>query len=79
MEPQASGRPLGADFGRGRETTTPLVPLGEHALRGIAAPCAVFTLPGMWLQDTGECATTSVIGTEGTIEPAGGGQLVRRS
>jgi class 3 adenylate cyclase len=27
------------------ETTTPLVPLGEHLLRGIAAPCAVFTLP----------------------------------
>jgi class 3 adenylate cyclase len=27
------------------ETTTPLVPLGEHALRGIAAPCAVFGLP----------------------------------
>src|SRR5467141_5027758 len=27
------------------ETTTPLVPLGEHGLRGIAAPCAVFTLP----------------------------------
>jgi adenylate cyclase len=27
------------------ETTTPLVPLGEHALRGIAAPCPVFTLP----------------------------------
>ena len=27
------------------ETTTPLVSLGEHALRGIAAPCAVFTLP----------------------------------
>jgi adenylate cyclase len=26
-------------------TTTPLVPLGEHVLRGIAAPCAVFTLP----------------------------------
>jgi class 3 adenylate cyclase len=26
------------------ETTTPLVPLGEHALRGIAAPCTVFTL-----------------------------------
>jgi hypothetical protein len=22
-----------------------LVPLGEHLLRGIAAPCAVFTLP----------------------------------
>ncbi len=27
------------------ETTTPLVPLGEHLLRGIAAPCAIFTLP----------------------------------
>ncbi|HZB92349.1 MAG TPA: adenylate/guanylate cyclase domain-containing protein [Stellaceae bacterium] len=27
------------------ETTAPLVPLGEHRLRGIAAPCAVFTLP----------------------------------
>ncbi len=27
------------------ETTRPLVPLGEHLLRGIAAPCAVFTLP----------------------------------
>ena len=27
------------------ETTTPLVPLGEHVLRGIAAPCSVFTLP----------------------------------
>jgi adenylate cyclase len=27
------------------ETTTPLVSLGEHVLRGIAAPCAVFTLP----------------------------------
>jgi class 3 adenylate cyclase len=27
------------------ETTTPLVSLGEHLLRGIAAPCAVFTLP----------------------------------
>ncbi len=27
------------------ETTTPLVPLGDHALRGITAPCAVFTLP----------------------------------
>jgi adenylate cyclase len=26
------------------ETTTPLIPLGEHALRGIASPCAVFTL-----------------------------------
>jgi adenylate cyclase len=27
------------------ETTTTLVPLGEHHLRGIAAPCEVFTLP----------------------------------
>jgi hypothetical protein len=27
------------------ETATPLVPLGGHLLRGIAAPCAVFTLP----------------------------------
>jgi adenylate cyclase len=27
------------------ETTTALVPLGEHLLRGIAAPCTVFTLP----------------------------------
>ena len=27
------------------ETTRPLVPLGQHRLRGIAAPCAVFTLP----------------------------------
>ncbi|KSV70584.1 MULTISPECIES: adenylate/guanylate cyclase domain-containing protein [Ensifer] len=25
--------------------STPLLPLGEHPLRGIAAPCAVFTLP----------------------------------
>jgi class 3 adenylate cyclase len=27
------------------ETTMALAPLGEHRLRGIAAPCAVFTLP----------------------------------
>src|SRR5829696_5258391 len=26
-------------------TTTSLVPLGQHVLRGIAAPCTVFTLP----------------------------------
>ncbi|PDT00755.1 guanylyl cyclase [Rhizobium chutanense] len=26
-------------------TTTMLIPLGEHSLRGIADPCAVFTLP----------------------------------
>ena len=28
------------------ETTTSMIPLGEHALRGIATPCAVFALPG---------------------------------
>ena len=28
------------------ETKTPLVPLGEHALRGIATPCAVVHLAG---------------------------------
>jgi adenylate cyclase len=27
------------------ETETPLIPLGMHELRGIANPCAVFTLP----------------------------------
>jgi class 3 adenylate cyclase len=27
------------------ETATPLVALGTYELRGIAAPCAVFTLP----------------------------------
>jgi adenylate cyclase len=27
------------------ETTAPLIALGPHALRGIASPCAVFTLP----------------------------------
>ncbi len=27
------------------ETSATLIPLGEHALRGIAAPCAVFALP----------------------------------
>jgi class 3 adenylate cyclase len=27
------------------QITAPLVPLGEHVLRGIAAPCTVFTLP----------------------------------
>jgi class 3 adenylate cyclase len=29
-------------------TTTALIPLGEHLLRGIATPCAVFTLPEDW-------------------------------
>ncbi len=27
------------------ETEVPLIPLGTHALRGIASPCAVFTVP----------------------------------
>jgi adenylate cyclase len=27
------------------ETATPLIPLGEHVLRGITVPCAVFALP----------------------------------
>ena len=27
------------------QTQAPLIPLGTHVLRGIAAPCAVFTLP----------------------------------
>jgi adenylate cyclase len=27
------------------ETAMPLAPLGEHVLRGIVTPCAVFTLP----------------------------------
>ena len=43
-------RPLGRDVlvsgAFTAETTTAMVPLGEHALRGIAVPCAVFTLPG---------------------------------
>jgi adenylate cyclase len=29
------------------ETRTKLIPLGAHALRGIASPCAVFTVPEM--------------------------------
>jgi adenylate cyclase len=42
-------RPLGRDAlttgAVAAETTNALVPLGEHLLRGIAAPCSVFTLP----------------------------------
>jgi class 3 adenylate cyclase len=42
-------RPLGrnvlASGAFAAETTTAMIPLGEHALRGIAAPCAVFALP----------------------------------
>ena len=41
-------RPLGRDVlisgAVAAETTTALIPLGEHPLRGIAVPCAVFTL-----------------------------------
>ncbi len=39
------GRPVLISGAVAAETTMPLVPLGEHRLRGIAAPCAVFTLP----------------------------------
>jgi len=39
------GRPVLISGAVAAETAAPLVPLGEHALRGIAAPCAVFTLP----------------------------------
>ena len=42
-------RPLGRSVlisgAAAAETAAPLVDLGEHVLRGIAAPCAVFTLP----------------------------------
>src|SRR5437899_12797927 len=42
-------RPLGhsvlISVAVGAETTTPLVPLGEHVLRRIAAPCTVLNLP----------------------------------
>jgi len=41
------GRPVLISGALAAEVTTPLVPLGEHALRGIAAPCAVFTLPDL--------------------------------
>ncbi len=41
-------RPLGREVlisgAFAAETATPLIALGEHALRGIAAPCAVFTV-----------------------------------
>jgi class 3 adenylate cyclase len=47
--PEGLCRPLGRGVlisgAVAAETTTKLVRLGEHALRGIAAPCAVFTLP----------------------------------
>jgi class 3 adenylate cyclase len=39
------GRPVLISGVVAAELAAPLVPLGDHALRGIAAPCAVFTLP----------------------------------
>ncbi len=39
------GRPVLLSGVFAAETTQPLVPLGEHRLRGIAVPCAVFALP----------------------------------
>jgi class 3 adenylate cyclase len=39
------GRPVLISSAVADHSATPLVPLGEHKLRGIAAPCAVFTLP----------------------------------
>ena len=41
------GRPVLISGALAAETRTHLVPLGEHALRGIAAPCTVFTLPDL--------------------------------
>ena len=40
----ASSGPQRPDLRGGRRDPAPLTPLGEHALRGIALPCAVFTL-----------------------------------
>ena len=38
-----AARPQRAGLGAvAAETTQTLIPLGEHTLRGIAAPCAVF-------------------------------------
>src|SRR5690606_31380253 len=41
------GRPVLISGAVAAETETPLVPLGEHRLRGIPAPCAVYTLPDL--------------------------------
>jgi adenylate cyclase len=47
--PEGLYRPLGRSVlisgAVAAETTPPLVPLGEHVRRGIATPCAVFTVP----------------------------------
>jgi adenylate cyclase len=39
------GHPVLISGALANEANRPLVPLGEHVLRGIAQPCAVFTLP----------------------------------
>jgi adenylate cyclase len=39
------GQPVLISGAVAAETTAPLVPLGEHVPRGIAAPCTVFALP----------------------------------
>ena len=39
------GQPVLISGAVAAKTTAPLVPLGEHVLRGIAAPCTVFALP----------------------------------
>ena len=42
---QALDRPVLVSGAVAAETDMPLVPLGTHALRGIASPCTVFTVP----------------------------------
>ena len=42
--PLEKGVPVSGAFAA--ETGTPLAPLGQHALRGIATPCEVFTVAG---------------------------------
>jgi class 3 adenylate cyclase len=42
---KSTGRSVLVSGAVAAEMTTPLIPLGEHRLRGIAEPCAVFTLP----------------------------------
>ena len=39
------GRPVLISGAVAAETRAPLIPMGTHVLRGIASPCAVFTLP----------------------------------
>ena len=39
------GKPVLISGALAAETDTPLIALGTHPLRGIATPCAVFTLP----------------------------------